>query len=72
MCWKCETRLGDLPADQTLKLPRTGAPPLLTTPRELMRQGRISGALSLAEVEWAFCDTSGVSGPFCGGSEQGR
>lgn len=51
---KTETRLADLRPDQPLTIEREGGPPIFTTPRELMRVGRLSGNMSLDQVERAF------------------
>lgn len=54
MCWKSETMLRDLAPDHRLKILIPRRPPVITTPRELMQQGRISGTLCLDQVEFAF------------------
>jgi len=51
MSYSLDTRLLDLPLDMALEFGRPGRPLILTTPRQLIREGRISGSLSLGEVE---------------------
>ncbi len=51
---KNETKLMDLEPDQPLVIEGAGRAPIWTTPRELMRVGRLSGHLYLDQVEQAF------------------
>ncbi|WP_443750801.1 hypothetical protein [Asticcacaulis solisilvae] len=51
---KSETRLSDLEPDRPIVIELDGAAPLFTTPRELMRVGRLPGHLYLDEVEGIF------------------
>ncbi len=51
---KSETRLMDLDPDRQIVIELEGAAPLFTTPRELMRVGRLPGTLYLDEVERIF------------------
>lgn len=51
---KSETRLMDLDPDRPIVIELGGAAPLFTTPRELMRVGRLSGQLYLDEIEGIF------------------
>lgn len=51
---KSETRLMDLDPDRPIVIELDGAPPIFTTPRELMRVGRLSGHLYLDEIERIF------------------
>lgn len=51
---KSETRLMDLDPDRRIIIELDGAAPLFTTPRELMRVGRLSGHLYLDEIERIF------------------
>lgn len=51
---KHETKLMDLEPDQPLVIECACRAPIWTTPRELMRVGRLSGHLCLNEVERAF------------------
>lgn len=57
MCWKSETMLRDLAPDRPLKIVIPQRPPVITTPHELMQQGRMSGTLCLDQVEFAFSGT---------------
>lgn len=52
--WKNEICLRDLHPDQGIEISRKGSVTIFTTPRELMRAGRMPAFLSLAEVEFAF------------------
>jgi len=51
---KSETRLMDLDPDRRIVIELDGAAPLFTTPRELMRVGRLPGHLYLDEIERIF------------------
>jgi len=51
---KSETRLMDLEPDRPIVIELEGAAPLFTTPRELMRVGRLPGQLYLDEIEGIF------------------
>lgn len=51
---KSETRLIDLDPDRPIVIELDGTAPIFTTPRELMRVGRISGHLYLDEIERIF------------------
>ena len=49
--WKAETQLKEVAPDEVLFLVRAGQPVLRITPRELQRDRRINGELTVAEVE---------------------
>ncbi len=52
--WKAETMLRELNPNEVLTIARQGQAPLRATAHELMREGRISGTLTIEQVEWAF------------------
>ena len=52
--WKNEICLCDLHPDQGIEISFADRPTIFTTPRELVRAGRMPAFLSLAEVEFAF------------------
>ena len=57
MDWKEETTLAELAAqapEEVIQIERDGRPVLQTTARELLREGRFPGFLSIAQVEFAF------------------
>ncbi len=54
MCWKSETPLRSLPPHQPIRLKRARRVILTATPHAMMTEGRISGALCLDQIEWAF------------------
>ncbi len=53
--WKRETTLAELAArNETVTIRSEGRAPLIVPARELMAVGRISGCLTLDQIEWAF------------------
>jgi len=59
--WKAETTLADLPPNEKIESWSPGAPAVWTTPRELMREGRLPQFLTLDQVEFAM--GRGVTAP---------
>ncbi len=58
--WKQETTLGELmksDPERKIVIECEGRPTIVTTAGELVRQGRISPALTLDLIEWAFSST---------------
>ena len=54
--WKAETMLKELHPDEVLTITRPGKTPLHLTVHELINEARISGTLTIEQVEWAFSD----------------
>ena len=54
--WKAETMLKELHPDEVLAIVRPGQATLHLTVRELIHEARISGTLTIEQVEWAFSD----------------
>lgn len=54
--WKSETLLKALHPDEVLTIVRPGQATLHLTVRELISEARISGTLTIEQVEWAFSD----------------
>lgn len=57
MDWKDEMTLAELAEKapfEVIEIERDGCVVLRSTPRELLREGRLPGFLSIAQVEFAF------------------
>ncbi|MDC7674862.1 hypothetical protein [Asticcacaulis machinosus] len=65
MTFKCDTPLSDLPETSRIQIRCTKCKSMRqTTPRDLMRVGRFSAHLKLAQLEDAFeCDRAACRSP---------